>query len=451
MGRLCLVSIALLLAASESMAATVRVTPAETRQVKGERLNLSTEPPKGWRAGTRLAQLCTLGPGQGTTAPGALDPDSVVLRHNGRVLERDRDYLLDAEWGGLGLAPNSSIGPDDEVEADYSYSLLRIDSQVRLANGIEVVVQGVSDLTTPVPPVIPAGARRLANLLVGYHSDGSDAVVFPIKADAPLRPILTTPGRIPRTLAKLKAGEPVHIVCWGDSVTAGGDASRAEHRFPKVLERRLREQFPQAQVKVTTIAVGGSQSQQWLYPGKFTHPRPERVRFEQISEAKPDLVTVEFVNDAYMDAAQVDRVYGDILQRLHGMGAEVILITPHFTSMRMMGFKSMTEPERRPYVLALRAFANSRGIALADAAGRWENLANEGISYITLLKNGLNHPDDRGHAIFADELIKCFSEQNGRPPNEASGRIHAMSRSLRFVRSGALTAVYAGTRPAGRS
>ena len=59
-------------------------------------------------------------------------------------------------------------------------------------------------------------------------------------------------------------------------------------------------------------------------------------------------------------------------------------------------------------MLALRKFAASHGLALADASARWEHLWKEGIPYVTLLRNGINHPDDRGHALFADELMRCF-------------------------------------------
>jgi hypothetical protein len=75
---------------------------------------------------------------------------------------------------------------------------------------------------------------------------------------------------------------------------------------------------------------------------------------------------------------------------------------------RMMGFTSMREPERRPYVLALRDFADKHHIALADASARWQHLAQEGLPYLTLLDNTINHPDDRGHRLFAEELWKCF-------------------------------------------
>ena len=47
-------------------------------------------------------------------------------------------------------------------------------------------------------------------------------------------------------------------------------------------------------------------------------------------------------------------------------------------------------------------------IALADAAARWGHLWKEGLPYLTLLHNTINHPDDRGHRLFAEELWKCF-------------------------------------------
>ncbi len=117
---------------------------------------------------------------------------------------------------------------------------------------------------------------------------------------------------------------------------------------------------------------------------------------------------VEFVNDADLDISRVDDLYGEILSRLRDLGAEVILCTPHFTSMEMMGFRALTEPDRRPYVHALRRFTDSNHIALADVSARWEHLWKEGVPYVTLLSNAINHPDDRGHRIYAEEVLKCF-------------------------------------------
>jgi hypothetical protein len=73
-----------------------------------------------------------------------------------------------------------------------------------------------------------------------------------------------------------------------------------------------------------------------------------------------------------------------------------------------MGFKTVRDTDNRPYVQFLREVSRKDHLALADAAARWQHLWKEGIPYITLLNNGINHPDDRGHQIFVEELMKCF-------------------------------------------
>ncbi len=384
------------------------IRPAEVVSVSGERLRLYGKPPRGWAAGTKLQRLRPRGPNAGVPAPGAIDPDSIVVRFQGHALQNGVDYSADKMYGTLGLTPHSSVTDQDDVEVDYRFSLRRIDAIVRAANGQRVVREGKSHLTVPLPPQLEKTDRRLANVFVDYFSDGRDVDVFPIQQRAADATTFSTPNRIPKTLAKIRQGKPVTIVAWGDSVTAGGDASAPETRYPAVFARRLKKRFPQADVHVVTVAVGGSNSRQWLYPDRFPGPVPQATRWQRLVDARPDLVTVEFVNDAGMAPQQVNQVYADILNRLRKIDAEVILITPHFTMPSMMHMRSLREPDRRPYVLALRAFANRRHVALADASSRWGHLAKEGIPYVTLLRNGINHPDDRGHAIFADELMRCF-------------------------------------------
>ena len=396
-------------------AGAARVDPAETKEVKGERCRLSPDQPQRWAKGTALRQLQHMGPGRGVPANGAVDPKSVVVRHGDRVLAEGKDYLLDPVWGSLGIGPDSAVTSRDFVTVDYRYSLRRVDSVVRTAAGEALVRKGEHHLFSPEPPALQPGETRVANLFVDYFCDGTDAERFPVTATAAAAVTGTTPGRIPRTMAKIRAGQPVTIVCWGDSVTVGGDASdREKTRYAKVFERRVKEHFPETPFTVETVAVGGSNSRQWLYPETFDsgkNPRVKQCRWDLIEAAKPDLVTIEFVNDAGLSARErFEPVYNDILARLRKLGAEVILITPHFTMPDMMGFKGLREKEKRGYVLNLRRFAEEHGLALADASARWEHLWQEGIPYVTLLRNGINHPDDRGHALFADELMKCFAE-----------------------------------------
>ena len=387
------------------------VAPAGRRCVTGERVKLSPDKPRTWVAGTVLAALAANTKGI-VPAPDAFDPKSLVIRSGSMVLNEGSDYLVDPAWGTIGLAPGSRVTSNDTVAADYCYSLRRLDALVGDARGRQSVIPGESALTDPLPAAVPPGMRRIANLYVPYFSDGRQPELFRVEEAASAARTSSTPARIPRTLEKIRTGQPVKIVTWGDSVTEGGDASTPQQRYTAVFARMLQAKFPAAPITVDVVAVGGSSSRQWLYPERYPSRLPsaaDRLRWQRVVDAKPDLVTIEFVNDAGLKPEEVTQVYGDILERLRAIGSEVILITPHFTRPAMMNFRTLRDRDERPYVLALRDFARDHGLALADAAARWEHLAQEGIPYVTLLHNGINHPDDRGHLLFAEELLRCFA------------------------------------------
>ena len=388
------------------LAALLLPVPAQILSVTNEPLKLSSDKPAGWSKGTRL-QACSA---QDVNACGSFVAGSLEIRRTtgGELLKEGTDYLVDTDWGHVGLGTQSCVTATDTVYASYRYSLLRMDTIQVGADGKETLKPGTPHISAPVPPAPDAGCRAVAHVFVSRQ--GTET--YPITETAAQAVTRSTPGRIPKTLAKLKAGQPVKIVCWGDSVTAGGNASAPELRYVDVFAAGLRERFPQAKLDVQNISAGGSSSRQWLFPEKFPYRglqgAANPARFERVLAAKPDLVTIEFVNDAGLTPVMVEETYSDILKRLKTIGAEVILITPHFTMLKMMGFQSMREAEKRPYVLALREFADKHNVALADAAARWEHLWKEGLPYPTLLHNTINHPDDRGHRLFAEELWKCF-------------------------------------------
>ena len=390
--------------------ATLPVAPAPVLSVGDEALTLSVDKPAGWAKGTRL-KGCNA---RDVNASGSFVPGSLTIRRavKGEPLKEGEDYLVDAEWGHVGLGPKSQVTAKDRVFASYRYSLERMDTVQVSKEGKVSLKQGRPHISAPVPPDADADQVAVAHVFVGHGAvKVTPEDIYLITETAAQAVTASTSGRIPRTLAKLKAGEPVTIVCLGDSVTAGGNASKPELRYPDVFVAGLRSRFPKAKIDMQNLSAGGSNSRQWLspeqHPYKGLHGSANPARFERVIEAKPDLVTIEFVNDAGLTAAGVETSYGEILERL-GPGVEVILITPHFTMWRMMGFKSMGEPEKRPYVLALRDFATRHHLGLADASARWQHLAKEGLPYLTLLDNTINHPDDRGHRLFAEELWKCF-------------------------------------------
>jgi hypothetical protein len=62
-------------------------------------------------------------------------------------------------------------------------------------------------------------------------------------------------------------------------------------------------------------------------------------------------------------------------------------------------------------VKGVRLFAERHGVALADASARYGRLWRQGIPYLTLMENNINHPNLYGHGIFADSLMALFPMQ----------------------------------------
>jgi len=394
---------------AQTPATHINVKPGEVVTVSDEPLVLGVNPPIAY-TGTPLPTLLTGNAASGlgrVTEHGALVAGSLIIKKGDRVLTRGKDYLLDPSWGTVGIGPTPSVTATETVTASYRYALLRLDSIVKTKDGKEMVRTGVSHITTPHPPDLQPGETRIANILVPYNSDGTDAQVFPVVEDAAQAVTGSIAGRIPRTLAKLKAGLPVTIVTWGDSLTAGGDASTPYFRYPSVLERMLRAEYPKSDIHVVVAGAGGSTSRQWLYPDKFPYGGP--LSWGMVVASHPDLITVEFSNDNFITNPEtLPAIYDDILGRIKAADAEVILLTPSYMDFSLMHFTSYTDPDKRIIVSFYKQLAEQHHLALADDAARWGHLYKEGIPYTTLLVNSYNHPDDRGHQMFADELFKCF-------------------------------------------
>jgi hypothetical protein len=345
----------------------------------------------------------------GITAYGSLDPESIVVtRRDQATLKEGVDYIVEKLWGRIVLGPSSTVTDSERILVSYTYRHQRIDTVAIDPSGELFYLYGKDEFLAPRPPVLPDGHVGLFNV---YRPYDSSAVlkehIFPIQKTSTDVKTGSTAGRIPKTRAKLEAGEPVVIVCWGDSVTVGADLSSLQDRYSDQLEKQLNDKFPQAHIAITNISIGGTRSSFWMQG--LDKGETQGCTFARIIDAKPDLVIMEFVNDAGLPEEQLERLYNRILAEMSSLKSELILITPHFTHPdNKMGTHDLRTRDTRPYVQFLKCFSEKHLIALADASARWENLWREGLPYTTLLANGWNHPDNRGHALFTTEIIKCF-------------------------------------------
>ena len=399
--------------AGQTTAGTFVVAPPDIVEVLNEKipaLPLFNPAVPGWVKGVALEEVKAAE----CTVIRALDPESLVVKtapgREGTLLERGRDWEADTEWGTVGRLAGGRVGEGEPVWASYRAARRRIDSVVRLTDGTLELVRGTPQIVLCEPPSIPAGSERLVNVyLPGRIASLSGANLFPIIEDR-CPPLASDQppqarARLPETLRRLEAGEKLKILAWGDSVTT-------YDRWQSMFVERLKARYPRADIELVTEAWGGRNTGSYL----AEPPGSEHNYREKVLESRPHLIVSEFVNDAGMTPADVDRHYGQLLADFRGIGAEWIILTPHYVMPEWMGPGFLERGQRdidddpRPYVAGLKAFVavHPERVALADAARRYGRLWRQGIPYLTLMENNINHPNVAGHQIFADALDEVF-------------------------------------------
>ncbi len=390
--------------------AVLTVKPATLAQVRNEKhdaLPVFQPNAAGWTKGARLNALVTFE----TTGPDLLVPGTLVVKADegdGTKYERGRDYDFDDRWGTFGRL-TGQIGENQPVWVDYDCGLHRIDSIVVDKAGKVSLVQGKPHNATPAQPDLAVSQTRIANLWISGRLERlTDENLFPITEPAYVAPKVTKPVAetlLPKSWAKLNAGGSLSVLAWGDSVTAGGQASDAAHQYQSQFVTMLKARFPKANITLTTAGWGGRNSDSFL-----NEPPTSEYNFERaVIQRKPDLIVMEFVNDSGMDPATVETKYSYLLKRFTEIGAEWVIVGPHFVWQEWMGSKTVKiESDPRPYVAGIRAFSKKHNIPLADTGLRYGHLAKEGIPYVTLMCNSLNHPNDFGHEMFALAIMELF-------------------------------------------
>ncbi|HEY1171768.1 MAG TPA: SGNH/GDSL hydrolase family protein [Verrucomicrobiae bacterium] len=366
----------------------------------------------GWARGVQLTPLKA----QETTTPFLLVTNSFVLRagaeESSETFVRGKDYEIDLVWGTIGRLTNGVIKDGQAVYASYQHSLLRLDAVV-LTGGNKIEYRAGKPLAAaPLPPELKNGESRLANVwLPGHVTKLSADNLFPILENTYPEAKKASPTiaeqRVPKALKKLQSGEPIRILAWGDSVTVGTYVpDYQKNRWQNQFVTRLQERFPKSKIELITEAWGGRNTSSYLNEP----PGSEHNYKEKVLAVKPDLIVSEFVNDAGLTVKQVEERYGKLLGDFKEIGAEWIILTPHYTRPDWMGLNRERDIDEDPraYVKGLREFTAKNNVALADASLRYGRLWRQGIPHSTIMLNSINHPDARGMKLFADALMELF-------------------------------------------
>lgn len=208
------------------------------------------------------------------------------------------------------------------------------------------------------------------------------------------------PAALPRTTHRLQAREPLSIVLLGDSISTGCNASGwagvapFQPPFQDLLLQHL-QHVSSPGVSLTNLAVGGTST-----PWGIT-------RVPNVVAAKPDLVVLAFgMNDssgrpAEEYAANISTMISDI--RRSSPDTEFVLIASMLGNADWITLKQELFPAYRDALQKL----TGPGIVLADMTSIWTELLKRKHD-CDLTGNGVNHPNDFGHRIYAQVLTSLL-------------------------------------------
>jgi lysophospholipase L1-like esterase len=266
------------------------------------------------------------------------------------------------------------------------------------AAGDETYIEGADYLVdrTARRIVWPARSRMPDLLAVTYtHTDALSTGPSTSLRPGPSTPL--RPATLPRVTERLKRGMPVTICLTGDSISEGSDVS-GFHGVPPYqpafgpLVATALEQHYGAPVRLHNLANAGWTAADAVWDA----PR--------IAAPAPDLVIAAFgMNDAsYADAGEYAGNISTVMQRVRDAVADVEFVL--VSSMLPTSECSWVVPERFAQYRAALAGLTGDGVDLADVTSLWAALVERKDPH-DLSGNGLNHPNDFGHRLYAQVII----------------------------------------------
>lgn len=221
-------------------------------------------------------------------------------------------------------------------------------------------------------------------------------VLLPASLRAETRPdecyapksVVSRGSHLQKTGTRLITGEPVKIVAFGSSSTAGAGASDKAHTYPSQLAVELQTRFPQSKVTILNRGVNGEQTQDML----------DRLDRDVIAE-HPDLVIWQTGSNEILrksDSKTFRRLVISGVERLKAAGIEVILMDAQYAP------RILDNPEYPLFNETLRRIARSVHVALFDrfeAMRFW--LASKRQAWSHIVGKDKVHMTDAGYRCVA--------------------------------------------------
>lgn len=203
--------------------------------------------------------------------------------------------------------------------------------------------------------------------------------------------------QIADVVAKMKSGQPVTIVCAGDSITAGTGVDNPDvNRYGARLQAELRKLYKNDKINVKVIAVGGAQSfdlRAWANRD-FSGVRPDLVTLLIGYNDKTAAVPAAFYRASVCE-------YLDRVSALTGGSAAFLLLTT-------IPGQSARFTMNDDFAATIRAIAGEQNLAIYDLAADFKAM---GAKKMAEYFGDTAHPNNSGHEFIAGKLTAYFAAQ----------------------------------------
>jgi lysophospholipase L1-like esterase len=209
-------------------------------------------------------------------------------------------------------------------------------------------------------------------------------------------------GSLPHVASKLAAGEPVVIVAFGSSSTAGYGTTAPEFTYPNRLAAQLHRQYPSADITVVNRGQGGEDAPEMMTRLKVA-----------VLDMKPDLVIWQVGTNAVLrnlDPGETAKLVEDGITRIQAAGADLVLVDPQYSPRVTERAESASQ-----MVKLLGKVAQLRHVGFFprfEVMREWHEKQAIPIDGF-VIADGL-HMNDWGYACFAqllgDDIIKSVGQ-----------------------------------------
>lgn len=189
----------------------------------------------------------------------------------------------------------------------------------------------------------------------------------------------------------------INLVFHGHSVPSGYWAGSKVHTlqsYPYLLLAKLKNIYPYAVINIILTSVGG----EWAEKGQ--------KRFaSDVLPHKPDVLFIDYaLNDLGIGLERSEIAWSKMIKEALANNIKVILVTPSPDQRQ-----NITDPKSTlaQHAAQIRELAAKYHVGLADPFADFQKIQTEQGSVKDFMSH-VNHPNEQGHNIIADELFKWF-------------------------------------------